>query len=89
MFIIEDFRNTVVAADECHSASPGLFQRTAEAFTRFSNRRKTRRMLDLSPHLLNDIGLTRDDVMDALTSPGDPADILNARRQARCAEIGG
>jgi uncharacterized protein YjiS (DUF1127 family) len=85
MSISQDFHTRPIVAD---ARTPGLIQRAAEAFHRFANRRKTRRMLDLSPQLLDDIGLSRADVMDALTGDQDPAAVLTARRRARCAELG-
>ncbi|WP_419909466.1 DUF1127 domain-containing protein [Hoeflea sp.] len=40
--------------------------RVAQAFARYNNRRDVRSMQDLSDHLLEDIGLTRDDLSQAL-----------------------
>ncbi len=64
-------------------------QSIARTARRWNNRRKVSAMLDLSPHLLNDIGLSRTDVIDAIGSVGsqDPVEVLNARRVARCAEM--
>ena len=61
----------------------------AAAFRRFNNRRKIKHMLDLSPHMLRDIGLTHSDVVDAIGASRhqNPSDVLNARRAARIAEL--
>lgn len=66
-----------------------ILRAAAATFHRFRNRRKIRHMLDLSPHLLDDIGLTRSDVAAAIGSgrSENPADVLNARRAARIAEL--
>jgi uncharacterized protein YjiS (DUF1127 family) len=66
-----------------------LLQASVSAFRKFQNRRKLKHMLDLSPHLLNDIGLTRSDVVDAIGSSRfqNPTDVLNARRAARITEL--
>ncbi len=89
------YHNTHPIADRDHAATDGVsiieqvLQAIARAFRRFYNRRKVRRMLDLSPHLLDDIGLTHTDVVDAVcTGRGDdPIELLNARRRERIAEL--
>lgn len=66
-----------------------LLQTAVAAFQNFRNRRKIKHMLDLSPHLLDDIGLTRSDIVDAIGSSRfqNPSDVLNARRATRIAEL--
>jgi len=52
---------TVRKHDGIHDTSliSQLLKTTAATFRRFASRRKIKHMLDLSPHLLDDIGLTR------------------------------
>ena len=82
---------TVRKHDGIHDTSliSQLLKTTAATFRRFASRRKIKHMLDLSPHLLDDIGLTRADVIDAIGSSRfqNPTDVLNARRAARIAEL--
>jgi uncharacterized protein YjiS (DUF1127 family) len=55
----------------------------ASAIGRRRSRRAFDPMLSFDDHLLRDIGLTRNDVIDVLTSPADddPVDFLAARRK--------
>ena len=66
-----------------------LTQAAVAVFRKHQNRRKLKHMLDLSPQLLDDIGLTRSDVVDAISSSRfhNPTDVLNARRAKRIAEL--
>lgn len=54
------------------------------AIARSRRRRAARDMLRWDDNMLRDIGLTRYDVIDCLSSPGtDPSDFLDRRRMAR------
>lgn len=57
--------------------------RAAHATTRARGRRSARAMMDLDDHLLRDIGLTRADVVEYLSSPSrhDPLVFLEVRRE--------
>ncbi len=57
------------------------FARLTAALARIGTRGATRNMLWLDDHILRDIGLTRADVADCMSSPwGDPADFLHVRQ---------
>ena len=62
-----------------------LLKAIAAPYRRMRNRHKIKKMLDLSPQLLEDIGLSYSDVAEALNT-GDPAATLNTRRSARIAQ---
>ena len=49
-------------------------RRAAQALTRSCQRRAARDMLRLDAHLLRDIGLSRYDVVECLSAPGDDND---------------
>ena len=66
-----------------------LFNVVAANIRAQHNRRKTKEMLYLSDHVLDDIGLSRSDIVDALSAgpSRDTAEVLKQRRSARCAEL--
>ena len=77
------------AATQAATVVKRTIKSIAATARRMNSRRKLKLMLDLSPHLLDDIGLSRSDVADALTAghSQDPVELLNARRATRCAEL--
>lgn len=74
-------------------AAVSIVARIAASVSEFLRRRKNRRkieaMANLSPHLLDDIGLTCWDIDDALSAGQgmDPVTLLKVRRKANIAEM--
>ena len=62
----------------------GAFKRFMQTANRARNRRAMRTMLQFEDRFLRDIGLTRADIVDCLSSPEtDPVDFLDERRMLR------
>ncbi len=77
--------STAAQANALTAVLKTVLSPVAAYLKRQKNRREVEAMLDLNPHLLRDIGLTRGDVADAAGANADPAAVLNARRAERLA----
>ena len=81
--------NREYAVDSAPSIIRQVLGFITEQLHKIQTRHRIKQMLDLKPHLLDDIGLTHHDVVDALTAGRgvDPVDVLETRRAERLADV--
>lgn len=82
MALVLSGERPVAAAPSFHPVR-ALIAWAARVRTGHAQRLALKDLLELDPHRLEDLGINRGDLFDALATPRRPTDLLAARRRAR------